>query len=244
MPPRRVSTNTPFGFDRRQRYLDKHMKHIFFSILSALAFSFCQTAEPTKKYTLECYVRFLEPEIQVHAEATLREGDTSPQAIQPADGIRYQGKEMTLRTDPGITYRTDKTGGFDPKHTFSWKDEKGVTRQFEMQLAPIRQFGFGAEKLSRKQPATMRWEGAPLGKGETMVFLWENTKLRKTIPMEIIHTSGETAIEFPAAKIAQLDPGEWTYYLVRKKLTKSDANGVAASGIIEYYTKSDTVQVQ
>ena len=90
----------------------------------------------------------------------------------------------------------------------------------------------------------MRWEGAPLGKGETMVFLWENTKLRKTIPMEIIHTSGETAIEFPAAKIAQLDPGEWTYYLVRKKLTKSDANGVAASGIIEYYTKSDTVQVQ
>ena len=87
MPPRRVSTNTPFGFDRRQRYLDKHMKHIFFSILSALAFSSCQTTETAPKRTLECYVRFLEPEALVHAEATLSEGTTTLKPVQVGGGI-------------------------------------------------------------------------------------------------------------------------------------------------------------
>lgn len=220
------------------------MKHIFFLILSVLTFSFCQTAEPAKKRSFDCYVRFLEPEAQIHAEATLREGDMNPQPVQPPGNVLYQGKEMKLTTVQGITYRLDKSGAFDQKHIFSWKDEKGQARQFEMQLSPITKFGFGTKNLSRRQSATMRWEGEPLAKGETLVFLWENAALRKTVPMEIIQASSEPAIEFPAAKIAQLDPGLWTYYLVRKKLTKADAAGVAASGIIEYYTKADTVQVK
>ena len=220
------------------------MKHIFFSILSALAFSSCQTAETAPKRSLECYVRFLEPEALVHTEATLSEGATTLKPVEVGGGIYYQGKEMKLLTVPGISYRLDKSGGFDPKHTFSWKDEKGLVRQFEMQMSPIRQFGFGARNLSRKEPATMRWVGEPMGKGETLVFLWENAALKKTVPMEIINQGSETAIEFPAVKIAELDPGLWTYYLVRKKLTKADVAGVAASGIIEYYSKSDTVLVK
>ena len=220
------------------------MKHIFFLILSALAFSFCQTTAPAPKRSFECYVRFLEPETRVHAEATLREGDTAPRTIQPPGGIFYQSREMKLMTEPAILYRSDKTSGFDQKHTFSWKDEKGQEHRFEMQISPIRQFGFGTKTLSRQQPATMRWQGEPLIKGETVVFLWENAQLRKTVPMEIIQTGGEAAVEFPAAKIAQLDAGQWTYYLVRKKLTKADVSGTAASGIIEYYTKNDTIQVK
>ena len=236
--------NVGSDFDRRQRYLDKNMKHIFFSILSVLTFSFCQTADTAKKRSFDCYVRFLEPERQIHAEATLREGDTNPQPVQPPGNILYQGKEMKLITTPAVSYRLDKSGGFDQQHVFAWKDEKGQSQQFEMQLSPITKFGFGTKELSRQHTATMRWEGEPLAKGEALVFLWENAALHKTVPMEIINTSGKAIIEFPAAKIAQLDPGEWTYYLVRKKLTKSDTNGVAASGIIEYYTKVDTVEVK
>jgi hypothetical protein len=220
------------------------MKHIFFSILSALAFSACETAAPTPHRAFECYVRYLEPEAQIHVEATLREGDTLLRAIQPPGNILYQGKEMKLLTHPAVTYRADKNGQFEPKHSFSWKDEKEQAQYFEMQFSAIRKFGFVKEPLSRKEPAIMRWEGDPLGKGETLVFLWENAALRKTVPMEVINTGGTTSIEFPAAKVAQLDAGEWTYYLVRKKLTKANTNGVEASGIIEYYTKSDTVVVR
>lgn len=220
------------------------MKHIFFSILSAFAFSACEIAQPTKHRAFECYVRYLEPDAQTHVEATFREGDTLLRAIQPPGNVFYQDKEMKLLTHPAVTYRVDKNGQFEPKHTFSWKDEKEQLSRFDMQLSPIRQFGFVKEPLSRKEAATIRWAGDPLGKGETLVFLWENAALRKTVPMEIINTGGKAAIEFPAAKIAQLDAGEWTYYLVRKKLTKASINGVEASGIIEYYTKSDTVLVK
>jgi hypothetical protein len=220
------------------------MKHIFFSLLSALAFSACQNTEPAKPRSLDCYVRFLEPESQIRAEATLKEGDTAPLTLKIPEGIRYQGKEMKSLSSQGASYRWDDSGEFAPKHVFSWKDEKGEVRQFEMQLSPLKNFGFEPKPLSRQQTAIMRWEGEPLSKGETIVFMWENAATGKTLPMEIYNNTGVPAIEFPAAKVAELDPGIWTYYLVRKKLTKADVNGVAASGIIEYYTKSDTVEVK
>lgn len=220
------------------------MKHIFFFILTALAFSACKTADKPKKYSFDCYVRFLETEGLLRAEATLREGDVNPQPVEVPGGIAYQRKQMTLRQAPGFTYKTETAGGFELKNAFSWKDEKGASHEFEMQLSPVTGFGFGSKTISRRKPAAFRWEGAPLAKGEVMVFLWENAALGKTVPMEIYNTGGAPAIDFPAAQLAKLDPGRWTLYLVRKKLTKSDANGVPASGIIEYYTKTDTIEVK
>lgn len=220
------------------------MKHIFFSILAVLAFFRCQTAEAPKKRSLECYVRFLETEGQIRAEATLREGDADPQPVEAPGGIMYQGNNMDLRKVPAIAYKTDKTGGYELRHVFSWKDEKGKLREFGMEMPPLREFGFGAAAVSRNQPAVFRWQGEPLRKGEVLVFLWENAKLGKTVPWELFNTGVSPAIDFPAAKIAELDPGQWTLYLVRKKLTKADINGVAASGIIEYYSKTDTITVE
>ncbi|MBX2892890.1 MAG: hypothetical protein KF734_18320 [Saprospiraceae bacterium] len=220
------------------------MKHIFFLTLSVLAFSLCQTAPATKKRSLSCYVRYLEPENQLRAEATMREGDAELQPTQLADGLLYQGKEMDLMTTQGIIYRWEGPSKFPAKHVFAWKDDKGQPQQFEMSFSPILQFGFDSTTLSRKQPAKLRWEGTPLEKGESMVLLWENSTLNKTVPMEVINLSSEAAIEFPSVKIAELEPGTWTYYLVRKKLVKANVNGVAASGIIEHYTKNDTIQVK
>ncbi len=220
------------------------MKHIFFFILTALAFSSCKTADKPKKYSLDCYVRFLESEGRIRAEATLREGDANPQPVEAPGGITYQKKPMTLRQAAGFSYKTESSGGVQLKHIFSWKDEKGVSHDFEMDLSPITDFGFGSKTISRQKPASFRWSGLPLGKGETIVFLWENAALGKTVPMEIYNTGGMPIIEFPAAQIAKLDAGTWTLYLVRKKLTKTDADGVANSGIIEYYTKTDTIEVK
>ncbi len=220
------------------------MKHIFFLVLPAFVFSCGQTTEKPQKQTLECYVRYLVPEGEIHAEATLRTSEPQPRAVEASEGMRYQGKAMKVAAQPSVTYRWDDRGVFTPRHVFSWKDGKGNPQQFEMTLSPITVFGFGTKTLSRQEPATLRWEGDPLAKGETLVFLWENASLNKTIPMEVINTSGKPAIDFPASKVAELDPGLWTYYLVRKKLTKTDAGGVAASGIIEYYSKVDTVVVK
>lgn len=220
------------------------MKHIFFLILSALALFGCQPAKTPQKRSFDCYVRYLQTETKIRAEATLREGSPNPKPVEAPGGVRYQGVEMKMMTVPHISYQFDQTGKFEPEHTFSWKDEKGQELQFAMRISPIKNFNFGTKILSRQQSATFRWEGTPLAKGETLVFLWENKAIGKTVPMEVINIGSEPTVEFPAAKIAELAPGEWTLYLVRKKLTKAEVSGVEASGVMEYYTKTDTVQVK
>ena len=108
----------------------------------------------------------------------------------------------------------------------------------------ISSFRFGEEPLSRSRPATLRWEGGPLEKGETLVLMWENRALGQTVPMEIIRSGGDASLDFPAAKIAELPAGQWTLYLVRKRLAKTEAPGMRAEAVLEYYSKSDTIEVQ
>lgn len=222
------------------------MKHIFFLILTTLAFSFCSPEAPVNKQSLETYVRYLEQEGQIHTEATMRIAEPGKEAlpIEVAGGIRYQGLEMSIQPMRSITYRLDKPSGFETKHTFSWKDDKGREQYFNTQLDPISSFGFGNKVVDRSKAAIFSWEGQPLGKGEVLVFMWENAKLRLTKPLEVINPGPDSRLNYPAAKLSELEPGLWTLYLVRKKLTKSDVNGVECTGIIEYFTATDSFEVR
>lgn len=221
------------------------MKHIFFWILIFCSGVFCSPTQPAKKQTAECYVRYLVPEGHLLAEMTLFEspaGQTARNPVAVAGGIQYQAVRMREITSDGVSYQISKTGGYNLQHVFTWTDDK--PRKFSMELSPINTFTFGSEVLSRETPATFTWEGAPLEKGETVVFLWETPDRLKTVPMEIIATPGQQNIQFPAAKLAELSPGTWTLYLVRKKLTKANIEGLEVSGIAEYYTRVDTLTVR
>jgi hypothetical protein len=186
----------------------------------------------------------LAAESQLRAEATWSGGNADPQTQESSRSIRYDQADMKLLPVQGATYRTDQSVVYHERHIFSWQDEKGQEFRFAMDLSPIKDFGFGSPAIVRDQPATLRWAGAPLGKGEVLVLLWENNVLHKTVPMELIAYGNEPAVEFPAAQISKLDPGQWTLYLVRKKLTKAEVGRVSVSGVIEYYTRTDTVLVR
>jgi len=231
---------------QRQRYLYRDMKHIFFLILTTLAFSFCSPEKPFNQQSLETYVRYLGQEGQIHTEATMRIAEAGKEGlpVEVAGGVRYQDMSMSVQPLRSITYRFDKTGGFETKHTFSWKDDKGREQFFNNELDPISSFGFENKVVDRNKAATFRWEGKPLGKGEALVFMWENAKLNKTVPLEVINPGPTSSFSYPAAKLSELDPGAWTLYLVRKKMIKSNVNGVDCTGIIEYYTRTDTIVVQ
>lgn len=210
--------------------------------------TFCSPGPKKKSQTVDCYVRYLVPEAQLHAELTLREGPPGQAAQNPAavpGGIRYQGVLMNeLSGSEGASYRLDRSGGYNPQHVFSWTDDLKKAQQFRMELSPITAFSFGSATLSRQSPATFTWEGAPLEKGEVLVFLWETVDRLNTVPMEVIATPGQQRIEFPAAKLAELKPGVWTLYLVRKKLTKADVEGVKMTGIAEFYSRVDTLTIR
>jgi hypothetical protein len=77
-----------------------------------------------------------------------------------------------------------------------------------------------------------------------MVFMWENAKEGMTAPMEVTTTSTLSRITVPAAKLKDMVPGEWTLYLVRKRLVKDNVGNLPVNGIMEYYTKPIKVKVR
>ncbi len=222
------------------------MKYIFFSGLLALTFLNCKNNVSPAKQFLECYVRFDAVSGQLQADATVRQGNdvTQSQAVEMPGGILYQGSPMQILPVQGITYRRTYAANFLPEHSFGWVDAQGARQKVSFPMASISHFSFGDGPLLRSKPATLRWEGGPLEKGETLVLMWENHTLQQTVPMEIMRSSGDASIEFPAAKIAELPVGKWTLYLVRKRLAKTEAPGITTEAVLEYYSKSDTIEVQ
>ena len=220
------------------------MNHIFFSILTALAFSFCATPEAPKKRSLQAYVRYLADAKKLRAEATFLEGSPTPIPVEMPDGVNFQGVPMKLRPLQGLTYQTEYPAEHTLKHKFGWQNPPGQRHDFEMAMLPITSFRFDREPISIHTPNTFRWEGGQVENGEVFVFLWENPDTRETVKMEIVQNLVGSEIKFPAVKLAELKPGKWVLYLVRKRLFKATVDQVEVSGIAEFYSKTDTVEVR
>jgi len=223
------------------------MKQVLFLFFVAAACAGCSEAPATGKRSAECYVRYLKPESQLSAELILKEtppGKPDPQPYSPPGGVRFSGtlmRALVLQDRP--VHRLEQRGGYTPEHTFTWSDEQGFQDTIAINLPAIPTFTFSDAPLSHKKPSTFSWTGAPLEKGEMLVFMWERTSDRKTVPMEILGTPGQQSIDFPAAQLAKLEPGTWTLYLVRKKTTEIDSPRLSVRCLAEYYSDVDTVTV-
>lgn len=219
------------------------MKHIFFSILTALAFWHCQNSTPAAKNTLNCYVRFDAAGRTIKAEAFARDA-ASKQVVEIPGGLRFQATEMKVLPVRGITYSVEFSAKYTPETTFDWQNKKGEKGSFKLDMPLIDSFFFDKKILSTKHSSIMKWGGKALQKGETIVFIWENAEEGKTIPMEVSTTLGSPLIEIPAAKISQVGRGTWSLYLVRKHIAKSEVDDFIVESTAEYYTKSITIQIE
>lgn len=241
---RTISSTNPSQLpDKRQRYSDKYMKHIFFSILTGLAFCHCQTPAPAPKNILNCYVRYDAAARAVKAEAYLKDG-TNKNIIELPGGLRFQSTEMKILPVRGITYTAEYPAAYLPELVFEWTLNKNELGVYKTALPLIDSFFFESKVLSTKSPGNLRWIGKPLGKGETLVFMWENEQDGVTTPMEVSSTLGAPLIEVPAAKIAQLGAGNWSLYLVRKRLNRAELKDFLVESVSEYYTKTIQVKIE
>jgi len=218
------------------------MRFSFFLILAAWFFAACSTHPKPEKRSFRCYVRYVEDRAQLYAEANLLGPDSLP--VTPPGGLLFEGLEMNAPPVSGAGFRYQHNGAPTEKAHFSWTDGTGQKHEFALPILPLTDFGFGASSVMRNRPDTLRWKGEALTPGETLVLMWENLEKGTTKPMEIYNTGAQKDIVFPAAKMAELTPGRWTLYLVRKKMVKGDASGVPATGIVEYYTRPDTLEVK
>ena len=150
---------------------------------------------------------------------------------------------MDLSPAYGLMYRYEYSADFLPEHVFEWRDKKNNKSLFRMSIDPIKVFSLNSKTISASKPAVLQWEGTPLGKGETMVLMWEDTAKGLTAPMEVSTKSGQPLIDIPAARLKDIVPGDWTLYVVRKKLIKDSVADMPVNGIMEYYSKPIPVKV-
>lgn len=176
------------------------------------------------------------------AEATLHDG-TSRQIIDLPNGISYQSTPMKPFPVRGITYTAEYAASFTAEPYFEWKDKAGNTTRYTFQAPSVDSFYFDPAPLSVKKATQLHWLGQPLIKGETIVFMWENKTSGETQPMEVSSSLGASLIEIPAAKIGQLGAGEWSLYLVRKRLAKAEAGEYLVECVSEYYSKPAIVKI-
>jgi len=236
-----------------QIYLFRLMRPIFFYVLVAFSIFACQSGPkpaPNRQF-LDCYIRVLEAEKEVLAEATMLSIPLKANPSQPAEktpveipsGIRYQGSPMSARPGAGLTYAKVFPGEFVQDHTFSWDDKEQKRHTFTFKMNQIKNFSLGATKLSNNKPAQFTWEGGPLERGEALVLMWENPKENLTVPMEFIVQGSLSIADLPAAKMKELSPGTWSLYVVRKKLVKFSQDGIDAQAIMEFYSNTINVNI-
>ena len=103
-------------------------------------------------------------------------------------------------------------------------------------------FKFEPSVLSASKSAALTWEGPGLERGEALTLIWENVKDNLTVSMDMYVQGQYPRIDFPAAKMKELSPGQWTVYIVRKKLVKADISGIAAQAVAEFYSKTIPVE--
>lgn len=205
----------------------------------------CASSDAGAVEEVECYVRYLKPEGQALAEMVVRRREQNgTRSVEVPGGVYYGGTSMqALASGGSVTYRSEGRSAFSPQHTFRWKDAKDRLQEFSLEMLPISALFFGSRTLSLKQPATLRWQGPPISENEAWVVLWEKTDRSATVPMEIITAAGMDYIEFPAAQLAKLGSGMWSYYVVRQKAFRQEKPGYILKGVTEYYSDADTVQL-
>ncbi|MBU6340388.1 MAG: hypothetical protein KGS48_02735 [Bacteroidetes bacterium] len=219
------------------------MKHIFFSVLITLAFSYCANSPKSQTGNIQCYVRLDEQEGLIKAEASFRRG-LADASIEIPGGMRFLNKPMTLTKISDIQYRTEFKTVFLPECSFSWNDPEKKEHTLSLPLNAISDFAFDADTLKFGAPAALHWKGPVLEKGESLVLIWEKSDGSATVPMEIISSGPEPKIEFPGAKMAELSKGKWQLYLVRKKLIRKEVDGYQTSTVLELYTKPKSISIR
>jgi hypothetical protein len=205
----------------------------------------CTSSDTGAVEEVECYVRYLKPEGQSLAEMIVRRREQKEtRSVEVPGGARYNGAPMqAIVSDDAVTYRSEGKSAFASQHIFSWKDARSRPHEFAIEMLPVSDLSFGSQTLSIKQQATLRWQGPPISENEAWVVLWEKTDRSATVPMEIITAAGMDYIEFPAAQLAKLGPGSWSYYVVRQKAFRQEKPGYIIKGVAEYYSDADTVQL-
>ncbi|MCO6479762.1 MAG: hypothetical protein J5I94_24205 [Phaeodactylibacter sp.] len=226
-------------------------KYTLYIIMAATAFlGACRDEAPReapKHLFGEFFVRYLQAERELKAHASFFEGDTIETAVAKAfaGGASFQDTDMEARNLPGGTIRyTFEKAGMEYADTFRFRfrDDFGQRQEILAAMAPIDTFTIRDGRASRSAGMHLYARGGKLGRGESMVLLF-NDENNKAATIMLTGPSAGEEYRIPAAKVETLSPGKNTLYLVKKKRVVERGDSLSTLADIEFYTNTIEVEV-
>lgn len=211
------------------------MMRIFFLLLTTLALFSCQNEHKDSPQTLNCYVRFDSDSNLFTAEAGFTDEKTR-KAVEFPDGVTFQKMEMKPVAGYGM-YQYEDYARFAPEPVFAWTDAQNNKQRYQSNIDSVSQISLGSRTISMSKAASLTWQGKALGKGETLLFVWQKADGGENQSLEVSSTNPLPVVDIPVEKLKKLSPGKWSLYLVRKKLLKDTVGQVKVNCISEYYSK-------
>ena len=190
------------------------------------------------------YVRFIEDQKVVKAEASLARG-ISPEKAIPLEiegGVSFQSSGMTKRSIRDKIIRYETTIPSDYFHPFQFGVKlNGEQHKLELDMTPLGDFFLPEKEQTEDNMVVVAQEGS-LSMGEQMVFMVSDAENKAA---SIIVEGPHPDIKFFLNKqqLSSLKKGEGKMYIVKKQLSSIKRVPFDVVTELEYYTKAIDVEI-
>ncbi len=222
------------------------MKHFYLFVFTALLVA-CQSDQAGSKHMFaDFFVRYLETERQLKAHAAFYEGDTlkTARSVTFEKPVYFQGYPMDRRQieDKTLRYIFNGVGTYDSAFVFQYTDLRGRKQDFNLSMAPIRDFSIKEPVASLRKGFTLLLDASPFDAEESLVLLFTGPN-NKSAMAEFKGPFNLTELSVPAVQLVDAEPGLNSLYLVRKRTSQYKTPAMDITASAEYYTKIIDVEL-
>ncbi|MEM1319050.1 MAG: hypothetical protein AAGG75_02275 [Bacteroidota bacterium] len=201
------------------------------------------TAAPETQFA-DFYIRYLQEEGQLRAEATFRKGKSLKESEPMTfSSVFFEGGAMELRDlrNRGIRYKSERSGTYNSNFAFKIQPESGEGEEYELGMSPVDNFT-ATVPFSKTKGASLSWQGDALQADEQLVAFFVD-KDNKAHLFDFKGPIANNSIVLAAEKLAAVPSGQGKLYLVKKRAQKEEKDQKQIKSLIEFYTHTVAVEL-
>ncbi|MDX1667617.1 MAG: hypothetical protein R3350_10320 [Saprospiraceae bacterium] len=208
----------------------------------------CQQEPPpseAKMIFADFFVRYLQTEQQLLAQATLMEGDSlgDTRPLVPSGGISFQGFEMEARQLPEgiVRYALIRSSSYPDSLRFecSLDGDRGFT--YNTAMSPVIDFRVD-DPIIKEKGLNLTLAGPALQADQSLVLLFTDQD-DKASSVTLSGPRESNRYLLPPEKISKLSPGPGQLYLVKKQRRVDRQGQRSVVSEIEFYTRNKDIVV-
>lgn len=226
------------------------MKYIT-GFLFIFFFTACQSDTDVRqnndiKLFADLYVRYLQNEQQMKAEASFKKGLN----LKNAEKVDFDG-EIKLNNrllspvkikDAIFRYQLSQEQAFKERYNFALTEDNGDEANHSIKISPIAKFSLTEGAASKANGFELKWDGANLTKAERLLVMITD-KNSKAHSISVNGPSENQSISITGADLEPLDTGNGYIYLVKKQENETIEQNTIISSLAEFYTDRILIEI-